>query len=110
MDPVKYGKALREVAKFSADSVRPLLKAVRENPEEVTAHAALADALDEEHPGNKVGELIREQYGLGQHAEKGPKGEQNLYENPFYNSHDTDHHLYHAAIGRDGRFAGQHVG
>lgn len=103
MDPEKYARALREVVKYSAaDSLPLLLKSARENPEDINTHGAIADALDETHPGNKIADLIREQFGLGVHAGKGPKG--SLYQEPFYNSHDTDHHLFHAPIGSDGPF------
>ncbi len=92
----------KKVIRFGAhDSLPSLLKVARQTPHDATLHGAIADALDEAHPGNKVGELIRRQYGLGQHAGNGELG--NLY----YNGHqELNRRLMGGAadIGTDGPF------
>ncbi len=44
-----------------------MFRQARQDPYEETGHGVIADALDEEHPGNHIGHLIREQFGLGEH-------------------------------------------
>lgn len=93
----------KKVVRFSADDSLPgLLRAARQNPHEATLHGAIADALDEAHPGNHVAELIRRQYGLGQHAGNGPREVVHHYPFGTRSSELTLHGT--APIGDDGPF------
>ncbi len=82
-------------------TIRALLKAVRENPYEETLHGELADALEELHPDSPFPELIRRQFGLGQHAENGPRD--NLWHDPVQNSWDGTF-PYTSRLGKHGPF------
>lgn len=82
----------------SHDSLPGLLKSARSDPYDTTVHGAIADALDEAHPGNHIGELIRRQYGLGQHT----KPQRNHYTFPF--NHGADEPTMGVPIGNDGPF------
>lgn len=94
----------RLVVRYSATpaDLAGLLRAARENPDEPTGHAVIADALDEAYPGNKVADLIRRQYGFGAYGGQG--GRETVGEfGPFYNSWDGTF-PYHARLGRHGPF------
>lgn len=85
----------------SSSTLAALLKQARVDPENTAGHGMIADQLDEEHPGNKISELIRKQYGLGEHGGRG--SQEPLYHDPFYAGYDGTH-PYAARIGRHGPF------
>ncbi len=102
--PKKLRRLPVKVVRYSAGTsdVQALLKNLRSHPYDTTQHGVLADALDEAYPGNRVAELIREQYGLGEHGGKGEKETHSAYA-PFYNSFDGEF-PYHARLGTHGPF------
>ncbi len=74
-----------------------LFQRARNNSEDTSTHGLIADALDEEHPGSPIPELIRKQFGFGVH---GGKGEQESLDEfaPFFNSFDGTF-PHHAPLG-----------
>lgn len=80
--------------------LRAMLKALRSDPYDTQLHGVLADALEEAH-GSPLADLIRRTYGLGPHAENGPRD--NLYHDPFYNAYDGTH-PYFTELGDHGPF------
>lgn len=98
--PRRRARAVRRYAAGQSD-LAGLLRAARSDPYDATRHGVIADALDEAHPGNQIAELIREQYGMGQHADKGAKN--NLWYEPFENSWDGTF-PYAARLGTHGPF------
>lgn len=92
----KYAAALSE---SSSSNLHQLFKQARENPHDDTLHGALADALEEEHAGSPVPDLIRKQFGLGQYTEPA----NNLWHEPVENSWDGTF-PYAARLGKHGPF------
>lgn len=98
-----YAKHYSRVSRYGAGhgDLRSLLKAARENPHDETVHHAVADALDEVHPGHPVAALLRRQFGLGEHGGSGPRD--NLWYEPVENSWDGSF-PYAARLGKDAHF------
>jgi hypothetical protein len=86
----------------STPNLTNLLKQARSDTEDHSTHAVIADALDEEHPGTPISELIRKQYGFGVHGGQGAQGVRDDFA-PFYNSFDGTF-PFHARLGRHGPF------
>ncbi len=82
-----------------------LLKEARENPDEPTIHGAIADAMEESYPDSPIPELIRRQYGLGQHAESGSKADDTIWHSTFYGLYpNTPNRIRTVSLGTDGPF------
>lgn len=98
----QFARVASMVARYAAGPDRDLVnlfRQARENPYDETLHGAIADRIEETDPSSPFPELIRRQFGLGQHTE--PRD--NLYHDPFYNSWDTTF-PYTARLGRHGPF------
>ncbi len=78
-----------------------LLKNLRQNPYESSAHGVFADALEEAYPDSPVPEMIRRKYGQGQHTEDDSNNF--LWWEPFYNSWDGTF-PYTSHVGTHGPF------
>lgn len=100
--PEQLSRAVSAVRRYAAGPDRDLVnlfKQARENPYDETLHGAIADRIEETDPNSPFPELIRRQFGLGQHTE--PRD--NLYRDPFYNSWDGTF-PYTARLGKHGPF------
>ena len=86
---------------IGSSDLAQLLKRARSDPYDPTLHGAIADALDEAHPGNQISGLIRRQYGMGEHGGQGELD--NLWHDPMYAGYDNTH-PYMAHLGRHGPF------
>lgn len=91
---------VKRYAETSTD-LAALLARARSDPYDPTLHGAIADALEEHMPGNKLSDLIRRQYGQGQYGGRGEAN--NLWHEPFYAGYDGTH-PYAARLGRHGPF------
>ncbi len=97
-------KARKTFAEGTSD-LGSLLASARANPHDAHLHGAIADALDEAHPGNKVSDLIRRQYGQGQYGGQGVQPD--VYTAPFGEFPTTGRNSAtrrSAALGNDGPF------
>lgn len=101
--PQQMSRMASQVKKYAESStdLAALLRRARSDPYDATLHGAIADALDEHAPGNKIADLIRRQYGLGQYGGQGEAN--NLWHDPFYAGYDNTH-PYAARLGRHGPF------
>lgn len=92
------------VKRYSAgkSDLARLLKATRRDSYNPALHGAIADELDDAHPGSKVAGLIRRQYGLGEHGGQGER-DYNWYE-PFTNAWTGGAVPHSVHIGTDGPF------
>lgn len=96
-----YARALVGRCRYAASErdLKALFKEARSNPYDHTLHGAIADAL-EEHHGGPLPDLIRKQFGLGQHSEPS----QNLWHEPVQNAWDGTF-PYAARLGSHGPFS-----
>lgn len=99
----KLSRLPRRVVRYSAGQgdLTNLMKRVRQDPYDVNLHGAVADALDETHPGNMVSELIRRQFGHGQYGGQGERS--NDWYEPVNNAWDGTFYG-HARLGAHGPF------
>jgi hypothetical protein len=101
--PKHLQRKVVKVKRYSLGSsdLAVLLKRARETPEDTHLHGLIADSLDETHPGNKIAEMIRKQFGQGQYGGQGETN--NLWHDAFYAGYENTH-PYFMNIDRHGPF------
>jgi hypothetical protein len=94
----RYARAVKRYA--MSNNLQSLFRAAHSNPYDETLHGAIADAIEEEHPGSPFPEMIRKHYGS-----LNPTGEgaNNLWYPEFENSWDGTF-PYTARLGEHGPF------